>query len=127
MPLVRRGLPNRRDYLTLPSAAEFLQAASRITGAPAAQLASQSHVVPREFAERENAARPPPLVRRQDSHADLDRPRRNGSATTPGTLPNKSAPEDSTQSRQTALKALRLTGGPGGVVPVAKSRYSRPG
>jgi len=83
MPPVRRGLPNRRDYLTLPSAAEFLQAASRITGAPAAQLASQSHVVPREFAERENAARPPPLVRRQDSHADLDRPRRNGSATTP--------------------------------------------
>jgi hypothetical protein len=40
MPPVCRGLPNRRDYLTLPSAAEFLQAASRITGAPTAQLAS---------------------------------------------------------------------------------------
>jgi hypothetical protein len=40
MPPVRRGLPNRRDYLTLPSAAEFLQAAIRITGASAAQLAS---------------------------------------------------------------------------------------
>jgi hypothetical protein len=83
------------------------------------------------FAERQHAARAPRLIRAKTAtstwigRAGMDRPHTDRDLT--GTLPNTSAPEDSTQSRQTALKALRIAVSPRRCRAVAKSGHSRPG
>ena len=133
--------PNRRDYLTLPSAVETVRVDQpnqrdargpigqlRVKGGPAVTsqsrplrvapfTASSSRVGVAAQGDKGIDAHVPLWFRR-----DTDRPQ-----PPPGTVPNTSAPEDSTQSRPTAPNALRLAVCPRKCRAAAKSRYSRPG
>jgi hypothetical protein len=132
--------PNRRDYLTPPSAVETLRADQpnqrdargpigqlRVKGGPAVTRQSRPLRVAPFTASSSRAGVAAQGDKRIDAHVPLGFAEKQTDRNLTQHRADTSAPEDSTQSRQTAPRALRLAVCPRKCRAAAKSRYSRPG